>query len=80
VGRQLSPPHPAQERSVVLVYVGTFVQYNADTDQVVTNARFRFIHAPLSDLYVVFTERRDMAGNAVLERFITVKFTRLFGF
>ena len=62
------------------LYVGAFVQYNADTNQVVTNARFRFIHAPLSDLFVVFTERRSRAGGLVLERFITVKFTRLFGF
>jgi hypothetical protein len=62
------------------LYVGAFVQYNADTDQVVTNARFRFIHAPLSDLFVVYTERRDMAGGPVLERIITVKFTRLFSF
>ncbi len=45
------------------MYLGAFVQYNADTNQVVTNARFRFIHAPLSDLFVVFTERRDMAGR-----------------
>jgi hypothetical protein len=60
--------------------VNAFVQYNADTDQVVTNARLRFIHAPLSDLFIVFTERRDVAGGAVLERMFTVKFTRLFGF
>ena len=28
--------------------------------QVVTNVRFNFIHAPLSDLFVVLTERRDV--------------------
>jgi hypothetical protein len=59
---------------------GAFVQYNADTDQVVSNARLRFIHAPLSDLFVVFTERRDLAAGTVLERFVTLKLTRLFGF
>jgi hypothetical protein len=62
------------------VYLGAFVQYNADTDQIVTNVRFNFIHAPLSDLFVVLTERRNVAGGAVLERIFTVKFTRLFHF
>jgi hypothetical protein len=63
-----------------MLYAGAFVQYNADADQIVTNARLNFIHAPLSDLFIVFTERRDAAANTVLERFLTLKLTRLFAF
>jgi hypothetical protein len=55
-----------------------FVQVNADTDEMVTNLRMNFIHAPLSDLFLLFTERRALAGSGgVLERFFTVKVTRL---
>jgi Domain of unknown function (DUF5916) len=62
------------------LYLGAFVQYNADVDQIVTNVRFHFIHAPLSDFFVVYTERYDVAHSAVLERFITAKLTKLFAF
>jgi hypothetical protein len=54
-----------------------FVQYNQDADELVTNLRANFIHAPLSDLFFLFTERRSTGGLGVLERFFTVKVTRL---
>lgn len=57
-----------------------FVQYNAATQEFVTNVRFRWIHAPLSDLYVVLTERRDTDAGRVLDRFLTLKFTKLVAF
>ncbi|MBI4538600.1 MAG: carbohydrate binding family 9 domain-containing protein [Gemmatimonadetes bacterium] len=57
-----------------------FVQYNRDTDEVVSNLRLNFIHAPLSDFFLVYTERRDVAGGGgVLERQLTAKVTKLFG-
>lgn len=62
------------------LYFGAFVQYNAAVDQVVTNARMNLIHAPLSDFFLVFTERRDLNAGAVLERFVTAKFTKLVAF
>ena len=62
------------------MYVGAFVQYNADTNQMVTNVRLQLIHAPLSDFFLVFTERRDLDGGVALERFLTAKVTKLFGF
>ena len=46
----------------------------------VTNLRLRWIHAPLSDLYLVLTERRDTNAGSVLDRFITAKFTKLLSF
>jgi hypothetical protein len=62
------------------IYLAAFVQYNADTDQVVTNLRLNVIHAPLSDFFLVFTERRDVAANALMERVVTAKVTKLFAF
>jgi hypothetical protein len=57
-----------------------FVQYNEASQEMVTNLRFRWIHAPLSDLYLVLTERRDTDAGAVLDRFITLKVTKLLAF
>ncbi len=57
-----------------------FVQFNEATQEFVTNLRFRWIHAPLSDLYLVLTERRDTEANRVLDRFITLKATKLLAF
>jgi hypothetical protein len=56
---------------------GAFVQLNGETDEAVTNLRANLIHAPLSDLFLLYTERRDTRGGGVLERFFTVKVTRL---
>ncbi|HSG09311.1 MAG TPA: hypothetical protein VLA36_13200, partial [Longimicrobiales bacterium] len=54
-----------------------FVQYNAAADEMVTNLRADLIPAPLSDLFLLYTERRSTTGAGILERFITVKITRL---
>jgi Domain of unknown function (DUF5916) len=62
------------------LYLGAFVQYNADVDQVVTNVRANLIHAPLSDFFLVFTERRDVGAGIVLERVLTAKVTKLLAF
>ena len=35
------------------------MQYNETTDEVQTNVRFNLIHAPLSDVFLVYSERRD---------------------
>ena len=57
-----------------------FVQWNQASDEQVTNLRFRWIHAPLSDLFLVLTERRDSDAGQVLDRFVTLKFTKLLAF
>jgi hypothetical protein len=57
------------------------VQYNQDVDQLVTYARFNFIHGPLSDFFLVLTERRQLgAEGGVLEWVATVKVTKLVTF
>ena len=57
-----------------------FVQYNQATREVVTNLRLNWIHAPLSNLYLVLTERRDTEGDQVLQRWVTIKMTKLVAF
>ncbi len=60
-----------------------FVQYNEATDELVSNARVNIIHAPLSDIFLVYTERRSLTSgvaNSVLERGLTLKVTKLFAF
>ena len=60
--------------------MNAFVQYNGITDEVVSNLRFRFTHAPLSDLYLVYSERRTAGGSGDPERSIAVKVNRLLAF
>ena len=62
------------------LFGSAFVQYNAAQEQLVSNLRVNFIHAPLSDLFLVYTERRDMAAGEVVERLLTAKVTKLVAF
>ncbi len=62
------------------ITASAFVQYNQSTDETTTNVRFNFIHAPRSDLFVVYTERRSLGGGGILDQSITVKLTKLLVF
>ena len=62
------------------IAASAFVQYNQSTDEMVTNLRFNFIHAPRSDLFVVYTERRSLDEGGVIDQSITVKLTKLLVF
>ncbi len=62
------------------LFLSALVQYNRSSDELVTNLRFNLIHAPLSDLFLVYTERRDLERGLLLDRVITAKVTRLFSF
>ena len=65
-------------------FLSAFVQYNQSTEELQTNVRFNLIHAPLSDLFLVYSERRDAnpypGEAALIDRAITVKFTKLLAF
>jgi hypothetical protein len=68
-------------------FASVFAQYNQASEELVTNARINLIHAPLSDVFLVFTERRDLgfgdegeARRGLVERGITLKVTRLLAF
>lgn len=61
-------------------FLSAFVQYNEAAEEVQTNVRFNLIHAPLSDLFLVYSERRTTAaegGSSLLDRAITLKVTKL---
>lgn len=57
------------------MFLSALVQYNSEDHEMISNVRYNFMYKPLSDIYVVYNERRDMDTNEVLDRAITVKFT-----
>jgi hypothetical protein len=61
-------------------FTSAFVQYNALTDEVVSNVRINYIHAPLSDLFLVYTERRDRTGATPADRLLSFKVTKSLAF
>jgi hypothetical protein len=62
------------------LFLNAFLQYNADTKQVSSNIRFNFTHHPLSDIYIVYNDRRDTTNGQLVERALIVKLTNLFTF
>jgi hypothetical protein len=62
------------------LFLNAFLQYNADTRQVSSNIRFNFTHHPLSDIYIVYNDRRETAGGQLVERALILKVTNLFTF
>jgi hypothetical protein len=62
------------------LYLSGYIQHNAAVKEMISNIRFNFIHSPLSDLFVVYTERRSTGGFGVLDRVFTVKVTKMFEF
>ena len=62
------------------VLLENFIQYNTDAQTVAYNVRFRFIHHPLSDFFVVYNETRGIRGNDELSRAVSIKLTNLFVF
>ena len=56
-------------------FLNAFVQYNADTHQVSSNIRFDIIHHPMSDLYLVYNDRRDNLNGQLAERAFIIKLT-----
>jgi hypothetical protein len=45
-----------------------------------SNLRFNWIHRPLSDLYLVYTEERPTLGSVQTDRVVSVKYTHLLSF
>ena len=61
-------------------FFNAFIQYNTERNEVSSNLRFNIVHRPLSDLFVVYNDRRSTANAQVVERALIVKFTNLFNF
>jgi hypothetical protein len=60
------------------LFGSALVQYDDLEGVVVSNVRLNWVHAPLSDLFLVYTERRSSSGGPALDRRVTLKVTRLF--
>jgi len=62
------------------LFGSAFVQYNTQTRSMVTNARVAWRWAPLSDVFVVYTERQNTLTNVRNERSVALKVTRMLAF
>jgi hypothetical protein len=61
-------------------FFNAYVQYNGSTHEVSTNIRFNIMYRPLSDLYLVYNDRRNTDRGELMERAFIVKLTNLFNF
>ena len=62
------------------MFLENLIQYNSEARTVTSNFRFRFIHHPLSDFFVVYTETRGVGGSGILDRALAIKLTHLLSF
>ncbi|WP_310571841.1 DUF5916 domain-containing protein [Gemmatimonas sp.] len=62
------------------LFGSTFVQYNTQSRSFVTNARLAWRYAPLSDLFLVYTERQNTFTHVRNERSVAIKVTRMAAF
>lgn len=58
----------------------TFVQYNTQSKTFVTNARVAWRYSPLSDVFLVYTERQNTDTHVRNERSVALKVTRMVAF
>lgn len=58
-----------------IMFLNALVQYNSDARQWSSNIRFNLIHRPLSDLFLVYNERRDSLSGRLIDRALIAKFT-----
>ena len=56
------------------MFLNALIQYNSAVDEIESNIRFNWIYKPLSDIFLVYNERRAVAGG-VLDRALIAKFT-----
>ena len=61
-------------------FLSALVQYNTDARQWSSNIRFNIIHRPLSDLFIVYNERRDTVSGDLTDRALIMKFTHMIGY
>jgi hypothetical protein len=62
------------------MFLQSYVQLNTATKTVSSNIRYRFIHHPLSDFFVVYNEVRPTEGTTATVRSISLKMTELVNF
>jgi hypothetical protein len=62
------------------MFLNALLQYNTDSQQWSSNLRFNIIHRPLSDIFLVYNERRDERTGNLLDRAFVAKMTYLMAF
>jgi hypothetical protein len=62
------------------MFVNALLQYNSDSRQWSSNLRFNLIHRPLSDLFIVYNDRRDDRDGSLIDRALVAKMTYLIAF
>jgi hypothetical protein len=62
------------------VFLNALLQYNTDARQWSSNVRFNVIHRPLSDIFLVYNERRNSQTGEMIDRAIVAKMTYLIAF
>jgi len=62
------------------MFANALVQYNTDNRQWTSNLRFNIIHRPLSDIFLVYNERRDDRTGLMLSRAVIAKMTYMVAF
>ena len=63
------------------MFVDALIQYDPATKLLNSNVRLNLIHAPLSDLFVVWNEQRFETGEGIRPgRSLTAKFTKMLAF
>lgn len=62
------------------VFLNALLQYNTDARQWSSNVRFNVIHRPLSDIFLVYNERRDSRTGDMIDRALVAKVTYLIAF
>jgi hypothetical protein len=62
------------------LFGSAFVQYNTQTRAFVTNARINYRYKALSDVFLVYTERRNTQTQVRNERTVALKVTRMLAF
>jgi hypothetical protein len=62
------------------MFANALVQYNTDNRQWTSNIRFNIIHRPLSDIFIVYNERRDDRTGLMISRAVIAKMTYMVAF
>ena len=62
------------------IFVNALLQFNTDSHQWSQNLRFNIIHRPLSDIFLVYNERRDERSGELVDRAVIAKVTYLMAF
>jgi hypothetical protein len=62
------------------LFLSGFLQYNTASEDTVLNLRLNFIHSPLSDLFLVYSDRQNHGASGYHQRTLALKGTKLLSF